>query len=97
MQAKSMLAYSVLMVDAQTEKTIGLAEHTAGVEKMNILARNINESYKWQRSSEAMAARYSSVMDKIISFVTVNQTFLNTLLIKINTSNAMLYGRNTKR
>lgn len=26
MQAKGMLAYSVLMVDAQTEKTIGLAE-----------------------------------------------------------------------
>jgi len=71
-----MLAHSVLMVDAQTEQTIGLAEQHRWCRKDEDFGTKhqrkqreykTKESYKWQRSSEAMTARYASVMDNIIS------------------------------
>ncbi len=71
-----MLAHSVLMVDAQTEQTIGLAEQHRWCRKDEDFGTKYQrkqreyktkESYKWQRSSEAMTARYASVMDNIIS------------------------------
>ena len=75
-KAKGMLAHSVLMVDAQTEQTIGLAEQHRWCRKDEDFGTKhqrkqreykTKESYKWQRSSEAMTARYASVMDNIIS------------------------------
>ncbi|MDQ7049501.1 MAG: IS4 family transposase [Enterobacterales bacterium] len=75
-KAKGMLAHSVLMVDAQTEHTIGLAEQHRWCRKDEDFGTKhqrkqreykTKESYKWQRSSEAMTARYASVMDNIIS------------------------------
>jgi len=70
------LAHTVLMVDAETEHTIGLAEQHRWCRKdedfgtANDRKRRkyeTKESYKWQRSSEAMSLRYASVMDNIIS------------------------------
>jgi hypothetical protein len=75
-KAKGMLAHSVLMVDAQTEKTIGLAEQHRWCRKDEDFGikhqrkqreYKTKESYKWQRSSEAMTARYAEVMNNIIS------------------------------
>ncbi len=75
-KAKGMLVHSVLMVDAQTEHTIGLAEQHRWCRKDEDFGTKhqrkqreykTKESYKWQRSSEAMTARYASVMDNIIS------------------------------
>lgn len=75
-KAKGMLAHSVLMVDAQTEDTIGLAEQYRWCRKDEDFGTKhqrkqreykTKESYKWQRSSEAMTTRYANVMDKIIS------------------------------
>lgn len=75
-KAKGMLAHSVLMVDAQTERTIGLAEQHRWCRKDEDFGTKhqrkqreykTKESYKWQRSSEAMTARYANVMDNIIS------------------------------
>lgn len=74
--SKGILAHSVLMVDAETEQTIGLAEQHRWCRKdENFGTANdrkrrpyeTKESYKWQRSSEAMSLRYESVMDNIIS------------------------------
>jgi len=75
-KAKGMLAHSVLMVDAQTERTIGLAEQHRWCRKDEDFgtkyqrkqrAYKTKESYKWQRCSEAMTARYANVMGNIIS------------------------------
>ena len=74
--SKGILAHTVLMVDAETEHTIGLAEQHRWCRKdedfgtANDRKRRkyeTKESYKWQRSSEAMSLRYASVMDNIIS------------------------------
>jgi hypothetical protein len=74
--SKGILAHSVLMIDAETEQTIGLAEQHRWCRKdENFGTANdrkrrkyeTKESYKWQRSSEAMSHRYASVMDNIIS------------------------------
>ena len=71
-----MLAHTVLMVDAETEHTIGLAEQYRWCRKDEDFGTKhqrkqrkyeTKESYKWQRSSEAMTTRYASVMDKVIS------------------------------
>jgi len=75
-KVKGMLAHSVLMVDADTEHTIGLAEQYRWCRKDEDFGTKhqrkqreykTKESYKWQRSSEAMTARYASVMNNIIS------------------------------
>jgi len=59
-KAKGMLAHSVLMVDAQTEQTIGLAEQHRWCRKDEDFGTKhqrkqreyqTKESYKWQRSS----------------------------------------------
>jgi hypothetical protein len=74
--SKGMLAHTVLMVDAETEHTIGLAaQHRWCRKDENFGTANdrkrrkyeTKESYKWQRSSEEMNTRYASVMDNIIS------------------------------
>ena len=74
--SKGILAHTVLMIDAETEHTIGLAEQHRWCRKdedfgtANDRKRRkyeTKESYKWQRSSEAMSLRYASVMDNIIS------------------------------
>jgi hypothetical protein len=73
---RGMWAHSVLMVDADTEQTIGLAEQHRWVRKQQGMGTakerqkrkyETKESYKWQRSSEVMQQRYSSAMNKIIS------------------------------
>jgi len=75
-KAKGLLAHSVLMVDAETECTIGLAEQHRWCRKDEDFGTKhqrkqreykTKESYKWQRSSEAMTARYANVMNNIIS------------------------------
>jgi hypothetical protein len=62
--SKGILAHSVLMVDAETEHTIGLAEQHRWCRKdENFGTANdrkrrkyeTKESYKWQRSSESMS------------------------------------------
>ena len=74
--SKGILVHSVLMIDAETEQTIGLAEQHRwcrkdegfGTENDRKRRRyETKESYKWQRSSEALSRRYPSVMDNIIS------------------------------
>lgn len=73
---KGIWVHSVLMVDADSEQTLGLgeqdrwcrkAEHHGQKHERHKRAYEDKESYKWQRSSEAMAHRYASVMDRIIS------------------------------
>ncbi len=74
--SKGMLAHTVLMVDAETEHTIGLgAQHRWCRKDENFGTANdrkrrkyeTKESYKWQRSSEEMSTRFADVMDNIIS------------------------------
>jgi hypothetical protein len=74
--SKGILAHSVLMIDAETEHTIGLAEQHRWCRKdENFGTANdrkrrkyeTKESYKWQRSSESMNQRYAGVMKNIIS------------------------------
>ncbi|MBE0457797.1 IS4/Tn5 family transposase DNA-binding protein [Pseudoalteromonas prydzensis] len=69
--SKGILAHSVLMVDADTEHTIGLAEQHCWCRKDESFGTandrkrrkyETKESCKWQRSSEAMSLRYPSVM-----------------------------------
>jgi len=73
---KGILAHSVLMVDANNEETIGLGEQYLWCRKDEDFgqkherkkrAYEDKESYKWQRSSEAMAERFAPVIDRIIS------------------------------
>jgi len=73
---KGILAHSVLMVDAISEETIGLGEQYLWCRKdadfgqkhdRKKRAYEDKESYKWQRSSEAMAERFAPVIDRIIS------------------------------
>jgi len=68
-KAKGMLVHSVLMVDAQTEQHRWCRKDEDFGTKHQRKQREYKtkESYKWQRSSEAMTARYASVMDNIIS------------------------------
>ena len=75
-KSKGMLAHTVLMVDAESEHTIGLAEQyrwcrkdeSFGIKHQRAQRKyKTKESYKWQRSSEAMTARYGRAMDNIIS------------------------------
>ena len=75
-QHKGMWAHSVLMVDADSEKTLGLGEQSRWCRKdenhgqrheRHKRAYEDKESVKWQRTSEAMASRYAPVMDRIIS------------------------------
>ncbi len=73
---KGILAHSVLMVDAISEKTIGLGEQYLWCRKDEDFgqkharkkrAYEDKESYKWQRSSEVMAERFAPVIGRIIS------------------------------
>lgn len=73
---RGMWAHSVLMVDADTERTIGLAEQHRWCRKQQGVGTpkqrqkrkyETKESFKWQRSSEAMQKRYPNAMNKIIS------------------------------
>ncbi|MFT6903247.1 MAG: hypothetical protein ACI84K_002039 [Pseudohongiellaceae bacterium] len=74
--SKGMLAHTVLMVDAETKHTFGLAaQHRWCRKNENFGTANdrkrrkyeTRESYKWQRSSEEMNTRFANVMDNIIS------------------------------
>lgn len=73
---KGMWVHSVLMVDADSEQTLGLGEQYRWCRKdenhgqkhdRHKRAYEDKESYKWQRASEAMASRYAPVIDRIIS------------------------------
>jgi hypothetical protein len=70
------MAHTVLMVDPETEHTIGLAAQHRWCRKdekfgtANDRKRRqyeTKESYEWQRSSEEMNTRFASVMDNITS------------------------------
>lgn len=75
-KTKGMWAHSVLMVDADSEQTLGLGEQYRWCRKDSEHGKKHDrakrayedkESFKWQRSSEALSSRYESVMDRIIS------------------------------
>lgn len=91
-ETRGMWAHSVLMVDADTEQTIGLAEQHRWVRKQQGIGTakerqkrkyETKESYKWQRSSEVMQQRYSAAMNKIISVCDRESDMFDYILYKI--------------
>ncbi len=105
---KGMWAHSVLMVDADSEKTLGLGEQSRWCRKdenhgqrheRHKRAYEDKESYKWQRTSEAMASRYAPVMDRIISvcdresdifeYMTYKQTAQHRFVVRVNHDRAL--------
>jgi hypothetical protein len=75
-KTKGMLVHSVLLVDADGERTLGLGAQQRWCRKQEDFGQKHKrhkrgyedkESYKWQSTSEALSMRYAPVMERIIS------------------------------